>query len=212
MVLVGLSPVHAFAQSKRDAADSGSGSSSTKKKRVKKKSSRAAEREEAAEAERSQSEDDEAPSQGSKRKKKRATKELETSETLEAATNSAPTESAAPVTRPGAKDEDDDLEDNPSKWMSVLSKSVPPRRYAYILGGAIAGVGLVFAYQAQGEAKRAETTLSASEAQQALTSAHAAAAVSNLLYGLAIASVLLALVLEFVPEPIANKAALTYHF
>lgn len=88
----------------------------------------------------------------------------------------------------------------------------PPRRYAYVAGGAFLIGGLAFAYAAQGEARRAQTIGSAVEAQNALGAARAAAATSSILYGLAGATVAYALLLELLPEPIASKASLTFHF
>jgi hypothetical protein len=85
-------------------------------------------------------------------------------------------------------------------------------RYAYFLGGGFLVAGLAFAYSAQGEAKRAETILSAREAAQALDNARASAATSNVLYGVAAATLLVALIFELLPAPAAENASLTFHF
>ncbi|GEM_PF-3281128 len=85
-------------------------------------------------------------------------------------------------------------------------------RYGYIIGGGFLVAGLAFAYSAQGEAKRAETIGSAREASQALDNARASAATANVIYGVATATLVVALLFEFLPEPIAQKASLTFHF
>lgn len=85
-------------------------------------------------------------------------------------------------------------------------------RYGYIIGGGFLVAGLAFAYSAQGEAKRAETIGSAREASQALDNARASAATANVIYGVAAATLIVALLFEVLPEPIAEKASLTFHF
>jgi hypothetical protein len=220
---IAMLPTPSFGAGKYDA----SGSSSRKKKKKPKKT-KAAEQEQENEAARAQGDEE---SQGSKRKKKRRSKTIEvapdgtsteTTEGGEDGKSDAPkpddaeggTDKPKVTPAPAADDEEDDsdFEENPSKWVEALSKSVPPRRYAYVIGAIIGGTGLVFAYQAQGEAKRAETITSALEAQRAVNNARASAALANVLYGLAAAAVLLAVLLEFIPEPVAEKAALTFHF
>ncbi len=217
-------PLPSFGAGKYDAASS---SARKKKKKKKVKKARAAEQEQADEAARAQGEDDE--SQGSRRKKKRRAKVIEvapdgTATTTEGGDDETPTDKptktepsegvATPTPTPAAAEEEDDEEfsESPSKWIEALNRNVPPRRYAYVLGAVIGGTGLVFAYQAQGEAKRAETITSALEAQRAVNNARASAALANVMYGLAAAAIVIALVLEFLPEPIAEKAALTFHF
>lgn len=214
---IALLPTHAFSESKRDA----SGSSGTHKKHKKVKKAAA---EEEAEAARAQGEEEE--SQGSKRKKKRRPKVIEVSPEGEAtevtpAGADQPEKETTPAAKPPAPavEEDEegdgaptDFEDDPSQWLEALGRNVPPRRYAYVIGAIIGGTGLVFAYQAQGEAKRAETITSALEAQRAVGNARASAALANVMYGLAGAAILLALILELLPEPAAEKAALTFHF
>ncbi len=85
-------------------------------------------------------------------------------------------------------------------------------RYGYFLGGGFLVAGLAFAYSAQGEAKRAETILSAREASQALANARGSASTSNVMYGIGLATLVVALLFELLPEPLAEKASLTFHF
>ncbi len=85
-------------------------------------------------------------------------------------------------------------------------------RYGYIIGGGFLVAGLAFAYSAQGEAKRAETIGSAREASQALENARASAATANVIYGAAIATLVVTLLFEVLPVPLAEKASLTFHF
>ena len=85
-------------------------------------------------------------------------------------------------------------------------------RYGYVIGGGFLVAGLAFAYSAQGEAKRAETIGTAREASQALENARASAATANVIFGAAAASLVVALLFEILPEPIAEKASLTFHF
>ncbi|MBS1153336.1 MAG: hypothetical protein H6Q89_5034 [Myxococcaceae bacterium] len=85
-------------------------------------------------------------------------------------------------------------------------------RYGYVIGGGFLVTGLAFAYSAQGEAKRAETIGSAREATQALDNARASAATANVIYGAAAVTLAVALLFEVLPEPVAEKASLTFHF
>jgi hypothetical protein len=219
-------PLPSFGAGKYDAANV-SARKKKKKKRPKKVRAKPAEEEQALEAERAQGLDEE--SQGSRRKKKRRPKVIEVSPEGEGkevteGTGGAPkvdttektgkTEGTPPGPTPAVEEEEDDsdFEDSPSKWIESFNRNVPPRRYAYVLGAVLGGTGAVFAYQAQGEAKRAETIGSALEAQRAINSARASAALANVMFGLAIAAVVLAIVLEFIPEPVAEKASLTFHF
>lgn len=218
-------PLPSFAAGKYDAANV----SARKKKKTRVKKSKPAEQEQENEAARAQGKDEE--SQGSRRKKKRRPKTIEVAPDGTATTtegDEATAKSDAPKADPEATggdtpaatapavaaddDDDADFEDSPAKWVEAINRNVPPRRYAYVLGAIIGGTGLVFAYQAQGEAKRAETITSALEAQRAVSNARASAAVANVLYGLAAAAVVIAIVLEFIPEPLAEKAALTFRF
>lgn len=85
-------------------------------------------------------------------------------------------------------------------------------RFAFAAGGVLLLGGLGFGYFAQGEAARARSLGSASEAGAALGRSRAQAATANVLYGLAGATLLYGLVLELLPEPAAEKASLTFHF
>jgi hypothetical protein len=106
-----------------------------------------------------------------------------------------------------------DIDENPSRLGELFMKYVPPRRYPYVLGVAFAAFGFVSGYIAHGQAQVAQgADESAHQAQIAVAEAQAAASLANVLYGLAIAAVLVALVLEFLPEPAAEKASLTLHF
>jgi hypothetical protein len=203
--LVALMPVQTFAQSTTPAA----------KKKHAKKLSGAAE-DEAKEAERAQQE---APH---RRRRHKAEPQVITASPQEggeaAAKADAPKKSpeapaaSAPAAPTPTEEDDADIEENPSKWLLVLSQRVPPRRYAYVLGAALGAIGLVFAYQAQGEAKRAQTITSADEARAAVSNAQASASLANVMYVLAALAGLWAVALEFLPEPAAEKASLTFHF
>ena len=85
-------------------------------------------------------------------------------------------------------------------------------RYGYVIGGGLLVTGLAFAYSAQGEAKRAETIGTAREAAQALENARTSAATANVIYGAAAVTLVVALLFEILPEPVAEKASLTFHF
>jgi hypothetical protein len=74
----------------------------------------------------------------------------------------------------------------------------------------LGGVG--FGYFSRGEARRAESLETARESRAALDRARTAAATSNLMYGVAGLTLAYGLLLEFLPEPAADAASLTYHF
>ena len=112
----------------------------------------------------------------------------------------------------GEESEAEEAESDPLEKIPALQVAFPPRRYNYILGGAFFVGGLAFAFSAQGEAKRSDTITSAVEAQNALVNARASAATASVLYAFAAATLAYALMLEFLPEPVAEKAALTFHF
>jgi hypothetical protein len=90
--------------------------------------------------------------------------------------------------------------------------SFPPHRYSYIVGGAFLVGGLAFAFSAQGEARRSDTITSAVETQNARVNARASAAMASVMLSLAAATLIYAFILEFLPEPVAEKASLTFHF
>ncbi len=108
-----------------------------------------------------------------------------------------------------AADESPQVSDVPQR---APDAGFPPHRYAFVAGGVLALGGAAFGYLAQGESDRARTLSSARDASAALGRAQASAATANVLYGVAGATLLYALVLELLPEPAAEKASLTFHF
>ncbi len=85
-------------------------------------------------------------------------------------------------------------------------------RYAYIGGAVVAATGLVLAYYAQGEAKRAQTVGSAQETRNALSNATSAAGAANVMYAAGAALVAYALLIEVLPQRLADKVSFTFHF
>jgi hypothetical protein len=85
-------------------------------------------------------------------------------------------------------------------------------RYAFVAGGILLLGGVGFGYFSRGEAKRAESLETARDSRVALDRARAAAATSNMMYGVAGLTLAYGLLLEFLPEPAADAASLTYHF
>ena len=85
-------------------------------------------------------------------------------------------------------------------------------RYAYVAGGVLLLGGVGFGFFSRGEARRAESLESARESRAALDRARTAAATSNVMYGVAGLTLAYGLLLEFLPEPAADAASLTYHF
>ncbi len=85
-------------------------------------------------------------------------------------------------------------------------------RYAFVGAGVLAGGGLVFGFIARGQQERAKTLSSAAEAAKTREDARQSAATANVLYALAGATLVYALILEFLPKPAADKASLTFHF
>ena len=85
-------------------------------------------------------------------------------------------------------------------------------RYSYVAGGVLLLGGVGFGYFARGEGKRAQSLESARESRIALDRARAAAATANLMYGVAGLTIAYGVLLEFLPEPAADAASLTYHF
>jgi hypothetical protein len=85
-------------------------------------------------------------------------------------------------------------------------------RYAYVAGGLLLLGGVGFGYFSRGEARRAESLETARESRAALNRARTAAATSNVMYGVAGLTLAYGLLLEFLPEPAADAASLTYHF
>jgi hypothetical protein len=85
-------------------------------------------------------------------------------------------------------------------------------RYAYVAGGILLLGGVGFGYFSRGEAKRAESLETARESRAALDRARTAAATANVMYGVAGLTLAYGLLLEFLPEPAADAASLTFHF
>jgi hypothetical protein len=85
-------------------------------------------------------------------------------------------------------------------------------RYAYVAGGVLLLGGVGFGYFSRGEAKRAESLETARESRAALDRARATAATANVMYGVAGLTLAYGLLLEFLPEPAADAASLTFHF
>ncbi|MBN1204489.1 MAG: hypothetical protein JXB05_06160 [Myxococcaceae bacterium] len=85
-------------------------------------------------------------------------------------------------------------------------------RYAYVAGGVLLLGGVGFSYFARGEARRAESLETARESRAALDRSRTAAATANVMYGVAGLTLAYGLLLEFLPEPAADAASLTFHF
>jgi len=85
-------------------------------------------------------------------------------------------------------------------------------RYAFAGAAVLAAGGLVFGFIAHGQQERAKTLSSAADAAKTQEDARQSAATANVLYALAGATLVYALVLEFLPKPAADKASLTFHF
>ncbi len=103
----------------------------------------------------------------------------------------------------------------PTDMTERLIKDVgrsPRSRYAFAGGGVLMVAGLGFGYWAQGESKRAETIRSAYEAQRSVEAARQSAATANVLFALSLATLAYGVLLELLPQPIAERASLTYHF
>lgn len=86
------------------------------------------------------------------------------------------------------------------------------RHYAFLAGGALFLGGAAFGFIAHGQSNRARTLDAAPESSRALDDARQSAATANLLYGMAGAVMIYAVLLEFLPESAAEKASLTFHF
>lgn len=112
----------------------------------------------------------------------------------------------------GDDGEEDDDKAKQSEFVAEEGPKLKQHRYAYVATGVFIAAAIAFAYSAQGEAKRAETIGSAREAENALAGARAAASTATVMYILAGTSLAYGLLMELVPEPIASKATLTFHF
>ena len=106
--------------------------------------------------------------------------------------------------------------DEPSDSPRVSSESEKDEpkyhRYAFLGAAAFAGGGLIFGFIAHGQQERAKTLSSAADASMTLDDARQSAATANMLYALAGATLVYALVLEFLPRQTAEKASGTFHF
>ena len=89
---------------------------------------------------------------------------------------------------------------------------IPPKRYAYAGAGLFLIGGLGMSYWAQGQTLRAGSITSARDHQRILDNARTSAATANMLYAMAGLTLAYGVVLEFLPEPVAVKADLTFHF
>jgi hypothetical protein len=125
------------------------------------------------------------------------------------ASTSAPDPKPAPAAQPEAAPAQAVTLDAPLRAPEPLIRG---HRYAYVAGGALLLGGVGFGFFSRGEARRAESLESARESRAALNRARTAAATSNVMYGVAGLTLAYGLLLEFLPEPAADAASLTYHF
>lgn len=93
-----------------------------------------------------------------------------------------------------------------------LQARVPSGRYAFAGGGLLLVGGVGMSYWAQGQSRRAGSITQARDHQRILDNARASAATANMLYALAGLTLAYGVVLEFLPEPVAEKADLTFRF
>jgi hypothetical protein len=125
------------------------------------------------------------------------------------ASSSAADSKPAPAAQPQPTLTPDAALDAPTRTPESLIRG---HRYAYVAGGLLLLGGVGFGYFSRGEAKLAGSLESARESRAALHRAHTAAATSNVMYGVAGLTLAYGLLLEFLPEPAADAASLTYHF
>ncbi len=85
-------------------------------------------------------------------------------------------------------------------------------RYMFVVGGVLMATGMGFGYWAQGEVKRAETMRAAYDSQRAVEAARQSASTANVFFALAVATFAYGVALELLPQPIAERASLTFHF
>ncbi len=93
-----------------------------------------------------------------------------------------------------------------------VADAVPRHRYAYFGAGVLLLGGVAFGYTAQGGVKRAQTISNARQVTTTLEGARATAATADVFYGLAALTAGYALVLEFLPPQVAERASLNFHF
>lgn len=120
------------------------------------------------------------------------------------------------LTGPAAHAQDDDEDedaDEASDPATILdAPTITSGRVSFIAGGALLVGGFGLGYLAQGQAQRAGKLTSARGARDELRAAQSTAQTANLMYALAGAAIIYGLALEILPEPIADKANLTFHF
>ncbi|MBX5483250.1 MAG: hypothetical protein IRZ16_15620 [Myxococcaceae bacterium] len=95
---------------------------------------------------------------------------------------------------------------------TTRSPAFPPHRYTYVASGVFLVGAIGLSWWANGQANRAESIASAREARRELQEARETAAGANLLYALAGVTLAYGVVLEFLPDDVADKADLTFHF
>jgi hypothetical protein len=143
----------------------------------------------------------------------RATRRLAAS--VLALTIALPAAAAAPIAPVPAPESKPAPASVPAAALDAPTRDSEPfihgHRYAYVAGGVLLG-GVGFGYFSRGEAKRAESLETARESRAALNRARTAAATSNMMYGVAGLTLAYGLLMEFLPEPAADAASLTYHF
>ncbi len=105
-----------------------------------------------------------------------------------------------------------ELADSPRVSSEKENETPKYHRYAFLGAGALGAGGLIFSFIAHGQQERAKTLSSAAEAARTLDDARQSAATANVLYALAGVTLVYALVLEFLPKPVAEKANGTFHF
>lgn len=127
----------------------------------------------------------------------------------------APKDEAASKKQPAVEEERDSESEviNPAELLGKFdAPKITSGRIAFVAGGVFLGGGMALGYFAQGQAKRAGSLDKARDTRLQLRQAEATAQTANLMYLLAGAAIAYGLVLEILPEPIASKANLTFHF
>lgn len=111
--------------------------------------------------------------------------------------------------------DDDETTGDPSDAPLGLKLEPPPitsGRVSFVAGGILLLGGIGLGYLAQGQGQRASSVGSAVDARENLRQAQSTAMTANLMYVLAGACILYGVALEVLPEPVAQKANLTFHF
>ncbi|MFL5319570.1 MAG: hypothetical protein ACJ790_07920 [Myxococcaceae bacterium] len=125
----------------------------------------------------------------------------------------------SPAARAG--DDDDDSSDT-SETQATTESTLPsaealaaklsPQRFIFVGAAGALVLGAAMDYWAQGQSIAASKFSSARESRSQLQAAQATADAANVMYGLAAAAVIYGIALELLPEPVAQKASLTFHF